>query len=251
MRTKTLALSALIGMLGSASVMAQNVYSLNTVGYINATFPASSYTVLTVPLIVGVDANGVTNSLNVVLPNSVSNGAAYKHALVYLMQGGIFTTTESGVGTSANTTGWNGGGSDISLVPGVAVSFYNSTGSAMSATFVGQVPQSNIWNMTNVIPPGYNMVGSMIPASGDISTNPCMALTNMNKHDYVYTFDPTNGGFSAKDVVTAANQTGSSGYNNEWGQGDPVTDQVYYGFYYWNNQKTANLNWVENYSINP
>ena len=39
MRTKTMLLSALLGTLGSVSLMAQstNVYSLNAVGYINVT----------------------------------------------------------------------------------------------------------------------------------------------------------------------------------------------------------------------
>ncbi len=59
MRTKTLALSAILGALGTAAALAQstNVYSINSVGYINTTFPASSYTILTCPLICGTDPN--------------------------------------------------------------------------------------------------------------------------------------------------------------------------------------------------
>jgi hypothetical protein len=51
MRTKTLALSAVLGMLGSASLVAQNnVYSINAVGYINVTMPPG-YSIVTCPLI--------------------------------------------------------------------------------------------------------------------------------------------------------------------------------------------------------
>jgi hypothetical protein len=247
MRTKTLALSALLGMLSSASLMAQstNVYSLNAVGYINTTFPAQSYTILTCPLIAGVDANGVTNSLNVVLNNTNNNGAAYKHATVFQMAGGIYTVTEAGVGTAANASGWAGGGSDVTLNPGQAVFFYNSTTAAMSATFVGTVPQGSL---TNTLTPGYNLVGSIVPTSGDLSSNSIMAATFMVKHDFVFTYDPTNGGYGPKDAIVAPGV--GSGYNNEWTAGDPIIDQVSYGFFYWNNQAT-NETWVENFSVNP
>jgi hypothetical protein len=118
----------------------------------------------------------------------------------------------------------------------------------MSATFVGTIPQTNNYNMTNTLGLGYNLVGSIIPASGDLSTNPVSALTNITKKDFVYTYDPAVvGGYSAKDSVSAGS---GSGYNNDWSAGDPVIDQVGYGFFYWNNQKT-NEYWVENFSVNP
>jgi hypothetical protein len=249
MRTKTLALSALLGVLGSASVMAQNVYSINAVGYVNVTFPANSYTILTDPLIASPD-----NTLNTVLPNL--NGQ-YKHGIVYAFSGGTYTVTEIGVGTAANASGWETGGADISLNPGTAAFFYNSTSAAMSATFVGTVPQSStpvagpnfVNGLTNTLTPGLNLVGSIVPASGDI-TQGIASFTNENKHDYVYTYDPTNGGYSGQLIVTAKGAPGSSGYDSEWSGGDPVVDQVAYGFFYWNNQST-NLNWVENFSVNP
>jgi hypothetical protein len=254
MRTKTLALSSLVGMLGTVAALAQstNVYSINSVGYINTTFPAGSYTILTCPLICGVDANGVTNSLNVLL--SDTNGQ-YKHSTVYAFAGGTYTVTENGVGLGADPSGWSSGGSDISLMPGVACFFYNSTTAAMSATFVGTVPQTNNYNMTNALIPGYNLVGSIIPGSGSISTNPVMALTNIFKHDFVFTFDPTNGGYSGQDNVVGAGAAAAGSYinpvnNTGWVNGDPILDQVSYGFFYWNNQAAVN-NWVENFTINP
>jgi hypothetical protein len=240
MRTKTMALSALLGLIGGAAAIAQNVYSVNAVGYINLTFPASSYTILTCPLICSPD-----NTLNTIMNNT--NGA-YKKAKVYAFAGGVFTITESGVATTVNPTGWNGGGADVALNPGQAAFFYNSTTAAMSATFVGTVPQNGTYNMTNALNPGFNLVGSIVPASGDLSTNPITQLTNIFKKDYVYTYDPTNGGYSPKDAVVAPGI--GTGYNNQWGNGDPIIDVVGYGFWYWNNQSTNNP-WVENFTINP
>jgi hypothetical protein len=247
MRTKTLALSALLGVLGSASVMAQNVYSINAVGYINVTFPANSYTILTDPLIASPD-----NTLNTVLPDV--NGQ-YKKAKVYAFSGGNYTVTEVGVATGNNASGWEFGGADVTLNPGQAVFFYNSTSAAMSATFVGTVPQTSTpiaspnftAGLTNILTPGYNLVGSIVPASGDLSEG-LAGLTNIFKKDFVYTYDPTNGGYSGKDVVSVAG--GGTGYNNQWGLGDPIVDQTGYGFFYWNNQSTNNP-WVQNFSVNP
>jgi hypothetical protein len=238
MRTKILALSAVLGALSSVSVMAQtNVYSQNAVGYINLTIPAASYSILTCPLICSPD-----NTLNTVLPNT--NGQ-YKHATVYQMSNGVYTVTEVGVGTAANASGWSGGGADVTLSPGQAVFFYNSTAAAMTTTFVGTVPQGVL---TNSLTPGFNLVGSIVPASGDLPTNSITQLTNVFKHDYIFTYDPTNGGYSAKDTIVAPGN--GTGYNSEFASGDPVIDQVGYGFFYWNNQATNNP-WVENFTINP
>jgi len=247
MRTKTLALSAVLGLIGSASVMAQNVYSVNAVGYVNVTFPANSYTILTDPLVASPD-----NTLSNVLPNL--NGQ-YKKAKVYAFAGGNYTSIEVGESTSLAPSGWSLGGADITLNPGQAVFFYNSTASAMSATLVGQVPQTstgvvtpNLPNgLTNTLIPGYNLVGSIVPASGDLSTG-LAALTNITKKDFVYTYDPTNGGYSGKDNVTAPGK--GIGYNNQWSLGDPIIDQTGFGFFYFNNQ-TTNETWVQSFSVNP
>jgi len=241
MRTKTLALSALVGVLGTAAALAQTVYSVNTVGYINLTFPANSYTIFTVPLVCSPD-----NTLNTVLPNV---NHQYNKAKVYSFAGGTYGVTEVGVGTGINPTGWQTGGADVTLGPGSACFFYNSTTAAMSATVVGQVPSVPA---TNTLTPGWNLVGSILPASGDISTNPVSALTNFNKQDFVYTYDPTNGGYSQKTVaLSTLLGVGYSNGHNRWGTpGDPSVDQVGYGFFYWNNQ-TTNEQWIENFVVTP
>jgi hypothetical protein len=233
MRTKTLLLSALLGTLGSVSVHAQSVYSLNAVGYINVTFPPNTYTILTCPLVGSPD-----NTLNSILSNT--NGQ-YIHAQVIPFANGAFGSTEVGVKTAVNATGWSGGGV-TTLSPGQAAWFYNPNSTNMTATFVGTVVSGPA---TNVLIPGYNMVGSIVPASGDIVTNSITGLTNVSLHDFVFQYDPI-AGYGPKDAVVKSGL--GTGYNNEWTSGDPVVPNVYDGFWYWNNALTNN-NWVENYSV--
>jgi hypothetical protein len=194
MRTKTLALSAVLSALGTASLVAQtNVYSLNAVGYINATMPPG-FSLLTCPLIVGTDTeyaptyNGipVTNDLNVVLNND--NGQ-YKNAVVYqFVNGSGFGNADAGQSVAVGG-GWAGStltsgpsgatpsasqsdiGQGVQLLPGEAVFFHNPNavgGASMTATFVGTVPQGSL---TNIIVPGYSLIASIVPASGDFVAN--------------------------------------------------------------------------------
>jgi hypothetical protein len=187
-------------LLGSASLMAQNVYSLNAVGYINVTMPPG-YSIITCPLIVGTDTEyagtyvgpAVTNDLNVVLNNDLSKGCPYKNALVAAFKNGVgFGESCSALGPGGGG-GWTGGelyppgpsfgpsssssqsdiGQGVQLLPGQAVFFKNPnplTGPVtnMYATFVGTVPTGSL---TNIIVPGYNLIGSIVPVSGDLVLN--------------------------------------------------------------------------------
>src|ERR1700691_5229746 len=107
MRTKTMLLSALLGTLGSVSVMAQstNVYSLNAVGYINITiYPG--FNMISCPLIASPD-----NTINTLLSNT--NGQ-YKKQQVW-----SYTATNSQpyFEEIGSATGWNQGG-NTTINPG-------------------------------------------------------------------------------------------------------------------------------------
>jgi hypothetical protein len=263
MRTKTLALSAVLGMLGTASLVAQqNVYSLNAVGYINVTLPVG-YSVITCPLICGVSAGVspgtfVTNDLNVLFPasNSLYNGAS----VLTWNQGGVgFVTSDNYAAGS-----WANGGNDISLPPGTAVFFGNGTGATLHATFVGTVPQGSL---TNTLVPGYNLVGSMVPTSGDMTLNTIMNGGNANGFgpngpgpgdNLLFWIDGAGGyggndgnpGFNAGSWSSGAGPdgTGSAG-TPYFGPGGNPFDGVTTGFFYDNNNST--FNWVESFTINP
>jgi len=281
MRTKTLALSALLGMLGSASVMAQNIYSVNAVGYINVTMPPG-FSFVTCPLIVGTDTeyagtyggNAVTNDLNVVLNND--NGQ-YKNAVVYQYNNGVgFGNTDVGQGANIGG-GWAGStlpagpwgsagqsdiGQGVQLLPGQAVFFFNpntlTSGINMTATFVGTVPTGSL---TNLLVPGYNMVASMVPVSGDFVTNSISggffnSQVNIGGPNAGYQVNGNLGPANGDNVlffdptVVGGHQNGFSGVgcNPSWsfgswsgglgnGSGNPATvanGGVSQGFFYYN-----------------
>lgn len=221
-------LSALLGTLGSVSLMAQsstNVYSLNVVGYVNVTV-SPGYNIVSDPLIASPD-----NTLNTLLPNA--NGQ-YKGWKVYFFSGGTYSQIESGT-----KSGWADGGTNT-INPGQAVFIENSFTTNVTLTFVGSVPSGTL---TNALSPGFNLVGSILPASGDVVTNSLTQLTNAVKGDRVYVYDPTNG-YSAPGGVYTATKSGFTPSN-------PQIPNVGEGFFYQNNGTTP-LNWVESFSVsNP
>jgi hypothetical protein len=258
MRTKTLALSAVLGLIGTASVVAQtNVYSLNAVGYINVTLQPG-FNIITCPLTCTPD-----NTLNTVLNNSAAAGTPYANATVYAFQNGVgYNTIEVGQPASYGS-GWGNGGADISLTPGAAVFFQNPNpvgGAVMTATFVGTVPQGLL---TNSLVPGYNLVGSIVPVSGDLVTNSVTSFHGASyplSGDYIYFFNPNAAsptaqvGFENADSFSYGSWFQIGGGPNTGVNDDPVTTNVSQGFFYYNNSAATTPvteSWVENFTINP
>jgi len=231
MRTKTMILSALLGALGGVSVHAQNVYSLNAVGYINVTL-LPGYNIITCPLIASPD-NTISTLLN--NTNGQYQSGARNPAVVYQFEGGIYTSIDAASSGNA-PSGWGGGGTET-INPGQAIFFYNPSSTNMYATFVGTVPTGPI---TNALAPGYSLVGSVVPVTGDIVTNSISLFTNGASSgrtaDAIYTYAP--------GVGYSINTYTSSG----WGGGDPVLTNAYEGFFFLNSFSTTN-NWIENYSV--
>jgi hypothetical protein len=275
MRTKTLALSALLGMLGTASLVAQtNVYSINAVGYINVTlYPG--YNLITCPLITSPD-----NTIGTLLNNTtgayqIGTGHSALRASVFQYINGVGYVAGDQANSSVAPNGWASGGTNT-ILPGQAIWFLNpgtlNTGSNMTATFVGTVPQANNYNLTNTLYTGYNLVGSIIPSSGDLITNSITDIgTNgpggnsgtlslgPTKNDAIFVYDPTyDAGLSAQGGYTtgiggiySVNHAGTaSSWNGFGASSDPTTATPYEGFWYLSTATTTN-NWVENFSINP
>jgi hypothetical protein len=238
MRTKTMLLSALVGSLASVStVMAQNVYSLNAVGYINVTLPAG-FSIISCPLIASPD-----NTLNTLFPNT---GGAYVGDTVwfysssgYSSDAGVITTGKHGT-----PSGWANGGTET-LLPGTAVWFENASGAPITVTFVGSVPTGP---QTNSLAAGFNLVGSVVPMSGDIITNSISDLTNYTIGDDIFVWDPVNVVYDTYSIVNAGGKHGGTGYNNNFLPSDPIVPNVGEGFWYENNSGAA-INWVENYTV--
>lgn len=223
MRTKTIVLSALLGALGSVSLMAQstNVYSLNAVGYINVT-AEPGFNIISCPLIASPD-----NTLNTLL--SPTNGA-YKKWQFYAWNPASGSYTEDiGLGSS-----WGSGGTET-LNPGQAAWLYNPSNTPVTITFVGTVPSGT--NSVTLLANSFNLVSSILPTSGDIVTNSLMNFTNGVKKDQVYTWN--NATASYTEYIDLA-----SGWPT-----DPIQTNVGGGFWYFNNQATNNY-WTESFSVN-
>jgi hypothetical protein len=241
MRTKTLLLSALLGALGSVSVHAQSVYSLNAVGYINVTLEPG-FNMITCPLIASPD-----NTVGTVL-NNASGALIGDDVYFYNSTTGLYSEDSgrpigAGKGSTTNANGWIEGGTNVAS-PGVGFWFQNNQTTNIVVTFVGTVPTGPI---TNVLGTGFNMVGSVVPVSGDIVSNTISAFTNYNIGDDIYTYDPV-AGYTTYAIVHSGGKGGGTGYNDNWNPGDATTAFDYSGFWYENNVGTT-VNWVENYSV--
>jgi hypothetical protein len=254
MRTKTVLLSALLGALGSVSVHAQNVYSLNAVGYINVTCPPG-FNMVTCPLL-ETDTNGnPNNTLGNVLNNA--NGALTGSSVYFWFPTAsppaysedVAKVVGTGKVDTTNANGWSFNGTNVAA-PGVGFWFDNAGSNNIVLTFVGTVPTGPI---TNTLVSGFNLVGSAVPMSGDIVSNTISALTNYNIGDTVYTYNPLNPPLTAYTEYTSTSnpKADGHGYNGNWTtNGDPIIPNVGQGFWYDNGVGTV-VHWVENYSVNP
>jgi hypothetical protein len=141
MRTKALFVAAFLAA-GLASSMAQNVYSLNVVGYYNVTVPANGFAMVANQL------STTNNTLKGVIPTAPDGCKFYKYNAGWT----TFTYDEL-------EPGWTPNG-DVAFAPGEGGMFRNTTASPLTLTFVGEVMQGSL---TNNLPAGYAVVSSKVP----------------------------------------------------------------------------------------
>jgi len=149
MRTKTLLLTAATVAAGALSSMAQNVYSVNVVGYVNVPL-VQGYSLIANPLNAG--DNSVSNLFNT-LYNSGSGPIAGDN---------LFTWNGSGfIGDFLDQFGGGWSNPGLQLPPGVGFLYQHiaNPGSATN-TFVGTVVQGPA---TNNVPVGYSIQSSQWP----------------------------------------------------------------------------------------
>jgi hypothetical protein len=145
MRTKAL-LGAAILAAGLATSMAQNVYSLNVVGYYNLTLNANQWYMIANQL-------KTTNDIvPVVLPVAPA-GSSFQKFVGGSYQAFTFDDADNA---------WTPDASAVSLKPGEGGFFKSPT--ATTLTFVGEVPQGSL---TNTLPIGsYAITASQVPQAG-------------------------------------------------------------------------------------
>jgi len=159
---------------GVATSMAQNVYSLNIVGYYNVPLNIGHpFTAITCSLVNGTPQNRADQILPYTDGNNINtfNGFQFKE---YDMDSG-------------SSTGWTdpATASDLPvtalpiLAPGVGF-FYGNSGSLTNITIVGQVPTGT--NVVTVLS-GSHIYGSPLPYAGLISTTNASNSINLQLPD--------------------------------------------------------------------
>ncbi len=151
MRIKTLLAVAALTAAGLATSMAQNVYSLNVVGYYNVTVPAGKYALIANQLV-------QTNS-------TVANVLASVPA-------GTTVLKWTGTGFAPNTyngpdIGWDD--PTMTVQPGEGFFIQNTTTSDFTVTFVGEVDQNS--ETIQLTAGKYSLVSLFTPQQGDIQAD--------------------------------------------------------------------------------
>ncbi len=184
MRTKTLLLSAAVGVAGMVAASAQTVYSVNAVGYVNVDVPAG-YSIIVNPL------ETSDNTLAGLLPV----GSVPRFSQILKWDAGGFVIYTMG------TTGW-GAGATATLNPGEGA--FINVAAAQTITFIGEVKQGAL---SIPLASGYSLVGSQVPQAG---TTTELALDSaLARFDQVLTWNNASGGYN----IFSRTATGWSGGN--------------------------------------
>jgi hypothetical protein len=234
MRTKVLICAAALAA-SLASSMAQNVYSLNVVGYVNVTLAKSKFTAVANPLDASMGGtiatgNDMTNLFNINTAPLIGNGstiATFNSAL---------NNYNSSVSYVALTKKWGG---NFSMPPGKAALYYNNGANDTVVTFTGQVPQGP-YNVATLNKSQFTLVGSPIPIGGNVTNSTSVVGLAPSNGDTVATFNSALNNWNTSASYVALTK--------KWGSTASSTINVGQGFLYYNNGAAAN-NWVSNFTV--
>jgi archaellum component FlaG (FlaF/FlaG flagellin family) len=236
MRTKVLICAAALAA-SLASSMAQNVYSLNVVGYVNVTLPHGKFAVIANPLDASMGGtiatgNDMTNLFNINTAPLIANGSKIQQFISSISDYG------SAINYASTTKKW---GSNFSMPPGNSVLYYNNGAADTVVTFTGQVPQGT-YSVTTLGRGQFTFTGSPIPIGGDVTNSTtAVGLTPANG-DTIATF---NSAISDWNSVTKWASTTKKWSSSTTSAGGIAPGQ---GFLYYNNGAAAN-NWVSNFTV--
>jgi hypothetical protein len=223
MRTKIILSAALVAA-GIAAADAQQVYSVNAVGYVNVTL-VSGYNLIANPL------NGTNNNINTVIPNAPDNSIAFgwDAAAQQFAQADNYFAGSGWLDGSFNP-------SSTVLAPGKSFFFQNNSGGNTTITFVGEVPQGAL---TNGIVANYGFYSSIVPQSAALTSGLGFpAVDNM-----IY-----NGWNKVtQQYADAYNRIDGVWYDKDFNAVEP-TPAVAEGFLVFN--PGAPINWTRTFSVN-
>jgi hypothetical protein len=236
MRTKGLiCAAALVASLASSS--AQNVYSINVVGYVNYTLKKNALNMIANPLDATMggtatgDLNNVTNLFQVSTITGTLAGGSY--ITTYVPSTGNWNPTS--VSYNALTKKWSPA-AGLAAKPGTGIMFYNNGASDVVVTYTGQIVQGS-YNVATLAKNALNLVGPPVPIGGDL-TNAVIGLVSAGG-DYVSTYNPTTGGYNAASSYNALTK--------KWSPAQTINPGG--GFFYYNNTGAAKT-WTSNFTVN-
>jgi len=214
--------------------MAQNVYSLNVVGYVQVTVPPLQNAVIANPLDASMGGT-VAGGNNITNLFSSANGNIQNGSLIYTYNPAT-ANWNSSIKYSTLGSKW---ASNFNMPPGQACYYFNASAStATVVTFVGQVPQGP-YTVTTIPALQNALLGSPIPIGGDMTNSTTVVGLVPNNGDLLYTFNPATDNWNASSKYGTLGHKWSVDYQIAPGQ----------GFFYFNSSASAALTWVSNFTV--
>jgi hypothetical protein len=231
MRTKVLLCAAAMAA-GLASLSAQNVYSLNVVGYVNVTLPAQQFYAVANPLDASLGGtvaggNDITNLFSTAAGNIAANSsiATFNSALV---------DYDPAITFNGKSGTWN---ANLAMPPGASALYFNAGATATVVTFVGQVAQGN-YTVATLPAQAFKLAGSPVPLGGDISDlNTKLGLVP-SANDSIATFNGATVDWNPAVTWNGKSSTWNSALTINPGQ----------GFLYFNASASPKT-WVSNFTV--
>jgi hypothetical protein len=238
MRTKTILLSAVVGVLSSASLMAQ-VYSLNAVGYINVTIPPG-FSIFANQL------NTTNNNFSPLLDSQFQSGA-FDGVQIYKYKNGSGFTTLT-VDSLNDPFPWDQAiATSTTLNPGEAAFVHNPYSTNLTVTFVGTVLTGAV-NTTNAV--GFNLASDPIPQAGRLTSDLGMPEFDGNQI-YIFNLTNINQGPSGYAIYTGdALNTPPYDLGGVPGTNKEPAVVVGQGFWFSATAQNGKFVWNQNFSVN-
>lgn len=184
MRTKALLLTAALSVAGIATSMAQAVYSVNAVGYVNVTV-SPGFQLIANPL--DAESNKVSDLLTTVPDGTI----------VYKFDPASGYVINQFISPAPGVAFWTE--PDMTLEPGEGAFIFNPQTTDLAITFVGQVRQGDL---SQTIPAGLSIQSSQVPQAGVIDADLEYPAQDL---DTVYKY---NGGTQEYEIFQAIDAGG-------------------------------------------
>jgi hypothetical protein len=230
----------------AASQCQAQVYSSNAFGYINLNCP-QGFTLIACPLYITPNNDPIYSIDN--------TQGAFNGCQIFFWQNGTwanYIANNNPTPPATATNGWVEPYGPMLLSPGSGAAFYNPNSAPLPITFSGTVPEGVL---TNTLNPGLNLVSSIVPTAGDLSSSSLMAFPSLAggqfDGDQLFLYFNSGNGSSGYTTYTVDSLNydppGNYGWDGLPGQPDPVLMVV--GQAFWYRAGNGPLQWTETYNV--